>query len=175
MTPEGFKDLDGTMLNKVCSQCGNAYNIDEATYRRRSGREPDLCQTHRVMYLNFRERSHTVTCEICGTSFQCKVSEWLERSRNGKPMLCPNCTEATAACDRCGQTYSIRRDRLEALAAKNSRLLCPDCLERELPLTTCEGENCGRSFRIPRERLERLQHYNDPVLCLKCLRRRSAD
>lgn len=96
LTPEGFKDINGVMLNKVCTQCGKAYNIDEATYRRRSGQEADLCPTHRIMYRNFRERKHTVFCDVCAAPFETLVSVWQERTKNGRPMLCPKCRKPGA-------------------------------------------------------------------------------
>ncbi|MBD5118872.1 MAG: hypothetical protein HDT37_07140 [Clostridiales bacterium] len=169
LTPEGFKDIDGTMLDKVCSECGKSYNIDEATYRRRSDREPDLCPTHRIMYRNFRERKYTIPCDVCGTPFETLVSIWRERTWKGLPMLCPDCANAQTACSRCGSSYTISRDWLEELRSRNIRPLCPSCLDYERPLVSCEGPDCRETFRTGRDKLERLRRFGKPVLCPKCL------
>lgn len=168
LTPEGFKDINGVMLNKVCTQCKKTYNIDEATYRRRSGREPDLCPTHRIMYQNFRERKHTVFCGVCGAPFETLVSVWQERAKNGRPMLCPACTHTEVSCSRCGAAYPISRDRLEELKAKNVPLLCQRCLDYERPLVRCEGPECQETFRIGRDKLEQLRRSKRAALCPKC-------
>lgn len=168
LAPEGFKDLDGTMLNKVCSQCGKNYNIDEDTYRRRSRWEPDLCPTHRIMYRNFQKREYEVTCDVCGTPFQSLVAVWEDRTQKGLPMLCPNCKDAQVKCAQCGRLYSVSRDRLSQLQGKDAPLLCPECLELERPQVVCE--RCRKTFRKSVTTLERIRRDGQAVLCGKCLR-----
>lgn len=170
LTPEGFKDLDGSMLVKVCSECGKSYNIDEKTYARRSGREPDLCPTHRIMYQNFREREYEVPCSACGTPFKTLVSTWRDRTRRGLPMYCPKCASVQIPCSRCGELHTLSRERVDNLRAKNIRFLCSDCLDYERPLVTREGEGCQETFRTNREKLDQLRRTGRPVLCSKCLR-----
>lgn len=170
LTPEGFKDINGTMLDKVCTECGKAYNIDETTYRRRSGREPDLCPTHRIMYRNFRERKYTVSCGVCGTPFETLVSVWRERTQNGLLMLCPDCANVQVSCSRCGSSYTIPRDRLDELRSRKVRLLCQNCLDYERPVVSCEGTDCRETFRTSRDKLEQLRRTGRPVLCSKCLK-----
>ena len=173
LAPEGFKDLDGTMLNKVCSQCGKNYNIDEDTYQRRSRWEPDLCPTHRIMYRNFQKREYEVTCDVCGASFQSLVSIWEERMQKGLSMLCPSCKEVQIECTQCGGLYPVSRDRLSQLQRKGVSFLCPKCLELERPRVECEG--CRRVFRKNAATLERLRRDGQPVLCNKCLRELQAE
>lgn len=90
--PEGFKDIDNTMLNKTCSQCGTPYTIDEETYQRRSARhEADLCPTHYIMFHNFRNRKRRDVCAQCGAEIEVPVSVWLDRRQRGRDILCPAC------------------------------------------------------------------------------------
>ena len=90
--PEGFKDIDNTMLNKTCSQCRTPYTIDEETYQRRSARhEADLCPTHYIMFHNFRNRKRRDVCAQCGAEIEVPVSVWLDRRQRGRDILCPAC------------------------------------------------------------------------------------
>lgn len=170
LTPEGFKDLDGSLLDKVCSECGKPYKIDEKTYSRRKEREPDLCPTHRTMYQNFRERKLPISCASCGKPFEVLVATWRDRTRRGLPMYCPGCVNVQLPCSRCGTPYSISRERADELKAKGIDFLCSECLEYERPRVTCEGPDCQETFRTSREKLEQLRRKGRPILCSKCLR-----
>lgn len=179
LVPSGYKvltDRDGEegttrMVDLVCSQCQEHFNMGEDVYnlRKRYG-EPILCPSHWEMRKNFRRRKRMVVCGCCGEEFESTVAEWMEAEQSGKPMVCPKCVNVTVRCSACGGIYSISRNRMEELKARGERLLCPECFNVEFPRVTCEGENCQEVFRTSRAKLERLQRFNRPVLCSKCLR-----
>ena len=177
LMPSGYKvvtDRDGdnttVMVDLVCEQCGQPFNMAQDVYQRRVARhEPILCNTHWEMMENYKARPQRVPCSICGRTFETTVARWIERSRDGKPMVCSNCVNVQLTCSRCGRIYREPRERAERLLEKGTEPLCPDCFNLVFPRVKCQG--CGAEFPMHQDVLRRRRQYGDPILCKVCRQR----
>lgn len=174
LVPRNFKNTSGRegegaagLVDLVCQQCGEPFNLGEDVWRRRKSRgEPPLCPTHWDIRQNFQQREAYVTCGRCGKQYTAKVAEWTQRTEAGKPMLCPDCVNVQVVCSRCGRSYSEKRERVEELQARQTPLLCPDCFDTVFPRTVCQS--CGETFRPHQNWLEARMRSGKPILCKRC-------
>lgn len=174
LEPSTYKDTSGRddeknvkLVNLVCQQCKQPFNLGEDVWRRRRSRgEPDLCSTHWGIRQNFQRREQQETCGICGKEFTTTAGEWFQRTNAGKPMICPDCANAKVTCSRCGGSFAEKRERVEELQARGADLLCPDCFEQVFPRAVCES--CGQTFRPHQGWLEARRSSGKPIWCRSC-------
>ena len=175
LMPNGYKVVTGVddatvMVNRVCEDCGQPYNIAKDLYeRRKANGEKDLCSTHRDIQMNLRGRSVMVACSRCGQNFEMNAAKWIELDNSGKPLLCSDCFNGqftTVTCSQCGRSYKMKTERWNELCASGKPALCGDCLNANR--TTVRCSRCGKQFQMWNETLQRRRQYGDSILCPDC-------
>lgn len=99
LLPSGYKVVSSkegesstSMVDLVCDVCGCQFNMSEDVYQRRlARREPIRCNTHWEIYQNFRRRKKQFFCQSCNAPFEVSVARWMDRTKQGKSLLCPDC------------------------------------------------------------------------------------
>lgn len=138
LEPTGYKDIsrEGSeastkMIDRVCSLCGQKFNIAEDVYHRRQGRfDQDFCGKHYEMMRNFRSRTTKATCSKCGSTYQTTMYDLFERDSTDTPLMCDNCENITVTCYDCGATIRRNRQQVEDFRRRGKPIFCRDCFSR---------------------------------------------
>lgn len=90
----GIDDATTNMVDLLCSDCGQPFNMGQDVYeRRRARREPVLCDKCREIRRNLEKRQISVTCSRCGATYQEQV---MNLEHNAEGPLCPKCRQKRA-------------------------------------------------------------------------------
>ena len=136
LIPNGYKvvtDIDdaSVMVNQVCEECGQTFNIAKDLHERRiANHEPVLCSMHWEMRKNYQTRNIPVKCSKCGSYYETKVAKWIELSKKNKPLLCWECLQANSTmvtCDHCKKTFPMQNETLKRRKRYRDPILCNEC------------------------------------------------
>lgn len=136
LIPNGYKvvtDIDdaSVMVNQVCEECGQTFNIAKDLHERRiANHEPVLCSMHWEMRKNYQTRNIPVKCSKCGSYYETKVAKWIELSKKNKTLLCWECLQANSTmvtCDHCKKTFPMQNETLKRRKRYRDPILCNEC------------------------------------------------